>query len=195
MYKIKCKDWRENNALIHADYYGRRGIVIDKEFRKVTISNPGTFRIDINEAIAGGISDARNSKIFNMFSLVNVGERSGIGLCDVYSAWKSYGYKQPEFKESVDPDRITLTLQIECAGANDNNGTNGGVNHGANEGDTEGCGVNSGTNEKYGANEINIIAYIKENPTASSSIVNIGSFYRNIRCATWNDFCTAVSYK
>ena len=160
------------NALIHADYYGRRGIVIDKEFRKVTISNPGTFRIDINEAIAGGISDARNSKIFNMFSLVNVGERSGIGLCDVYSAWKSYGYKQPEFKESVDPDRITLTLQIECAGANDNNGTNGGVNHGANEGDTEGCGVNSGTNEKYGANEINIIAYIKENPTASSSIIS-----------------------
>lgn len=107
-----------------------------------------------------------------MFSLVNVGERSGIGLCDVYSAWKSYGYKQPEFKESVDPDRITLTLQIECAGANDNNGTNGGVNHGANEGDTEGCGVNSGTNEKYGANEINIIAYIKENPTASSSIIS-----------------------
>lgn len=160
------------NALIHADYYGRRGIVIDKEFRKVTISNPGTFRIDINEAIAGGISDARNSKIFNMFSLVNVGERSGIGLCDVYSAWKSYGYKQPEFKESVDPDRITLTLQIECAGANDNNGTNGGVNYGANEGDTEGCGVNSGTNEKYGANEINIIAYIKENPTASSSIIS-----------------------
>lgn len=101
------------NALIHADYYGRRGIVIDKEFRKVTISNPGTFRIDIDEAIAGGISDARNSKIFNMFSLINVGERSGIGLCDVYSAWKSCGYKQPEFKESVDSDRITLTLNIE----------------------------------------------------------------------------------
>lgn len=101
------------NALIHADYYGRRGIVIDKEFRKVTISNPGTFRIDIDEAIAGGISDARNSKIFNMFSLINIGERSGIGLCDVYSAWKTNGYKKPEFIESVDPDRITLTLEIE----------------------------------------------------------------------------------
>ncbi len=42
------------NALIHTDYYGRRGIVIDKEFRKITISNPGTFRVDINAAIAGG---------------------------------------------------------------------------------------------------------------------------------------------
>lgn len=87
--------------------------MIDKEFRKVTISNPGTFRIDIDEAIAGGISDARNSKIFNMFSLINIGERSGIGLCDVYSAWKTNGYKKPEFIESVDPDRITLTLEIE----------------------------------------------------------------------------------
>ena len=101
------------NALIHADYYGRRGIVIDKEFRKITISNPGTFRVDINAAIAGGISDARNSVIFNMFSLINVGERSGIGLCDVYSAWKANGYKEPEFVETVDPDRITLTLEIE----------------------------------------------------------------------------------
>ncbi len=107
------------NALIHADYYGRRGIVIDKEFRKVKIANPGTFRIDIDEAIAGGISDARNSKIFNMFSLINIGERSGIGLCDVYSAWKSNGYKQPEFIESVDPDRITLTLEIEVDDNND----------------------------------------------------------------------------
>lgn len=114
------------NALIHADYYGRRGIVIDKEFRKVTISNPGTFRIDINEAIAGGISDARNSKIFNMFSLINVGERSGIGLCDVYSAWKSCGYKQPEFIESVAPDRITLILNIEV-NANNNFDNNSNV--------------------------------------------------------------------
>lgn len=32
------------NALIHADFYGRRGIVIDKEYRKITIANPGTFR-------------------------------------------------------------------------------------------------------------------------------------------------------
>ncbi len=44
------------NALIDADYYGRRGIVIDKEFRKVVISNAGTFRVDIKEAIADGVS-------------------------------------------------------------------------------------------------------------------------------------------
>lgn len=118
------------NSLIHADYYGRRGIVIDKEFRKVTISNPGTFRISIDEAIAGGISDARNGKIFNMFALINVGERSGSGLCDVYSVWEENGFKRPEIIESIDPDRVTLTLQIEIDGNLDGNDGNSDGNEG-----------------------------------------------------------------
>ena len=50
------------NALIHADYYGRRGIVIEKDFKTIKISNPGTFRVNVAEAIDGGISDARNTK-------------------------------------------------------------------------------------------------------------------------------------
>lgn len=83
------------NSLIHADYHDRRGIVIDKEFRKVTISNPGTFRIGIDEAIAGGISDARNGKIFNMFALINVGERYGLKLMAIHSL-KQKGYIQRE---------------------------------------------------------------------------------------------------
>lgn len=74
---------------------------------------PSTENVANDDAISGGINDARNSAIFNMFSLISVGERSGIGLCDVYSAWKANGYKEPEFVETVDPDRITLTLEIE----------------------------------------------------------------------------------
>ena len=98
--------------------------MIDKEFRKVTISNPGTFRISIDEAIAGGISDARNGRIFNMFYLINVGERSGTGLCDVYHIWRENGFKEPELIETVDPDRITITLQIEIDGNLDGNDSN-----------------------------------------------------------------------
>ena len=48
-----------------------------------------------------------------MFSLINVGERSGIGLCDVYSTWKTNGYRRPIIEEKVDPDRVILTLYIE----------------------------------------------------------------------------------
>ena len=112
------------NALIHTDFYGRRGIVIDKEFRKITIANPGTFRISIDEAIAGGISDARNGRIFNMFALINVGERSGTSICDVYHVWDENGFKKPSFVETVDPDRVVLTLQIETDGNPDGNDGN-----------------------------------------------------------------------
>lgn len=119
------------NVLIHADFHGRRGIVVDKEFRKIVIANPGTFRIGIDEAIAGGISDARNGRIFNMFALINVGERSGTGICDVYHIWAENGFKEPSYVETVDPDRIVLTLQMDPYdngddGNDDNNDGNGG---------------------------------------------------------------------
>ncbi|MBQ7916130.1 MAG: winged helix-turn-helix transcriptional regulator, partial [Firmicutes bacterium] len=111
------------NALIHADYYGRRGVVIDKEFQKITISNPGTFRISIEEAVAGGISDARNSKIFNMFSLIDVGERSGSGVCDLFNTWQENSLSSPSITEMMDPDRVTMVLFLESGTLEDRNGT------------------------------------------------------------------------
>lgn len=165
------------NALIHADYYGRRGILIDKEFRKVTIANPGTFRIDIDEAIAGGISDARNSKIFNMFSLINIGERSGIGLCDVYRAWNTNGYKKPEFIESVDPDRITLTLEIEVDGNRDGNEGNIDDNRDGNDGNHEG---------NLNGTDLRVLAVLKEPPSLSAVKIaeNLGVSKSTVERAT-----------
>lgn len=107
----------------------RRGIVIDKGFCKITIANPGTFRIGIDEAIAGGISDARNGRIFNMFALI-MGERSGMGICDVYHVWDENGLKKPSFVETVDPDRVVLTLHIESDGNADGNDGNADGNDG-----------------------------------------------------------------
>ena len=98
--------------------------MIEKEFRKLKLSNPGTFRISVDDAISGGISDARNGRIFNMFSLIKVGERSGMGLCDLYTNWKNSGYEKPVIEESIEPDRITLTLQIEIEKANVTNVAN-----------------------------------------------------------------------
>lgn len=83
-----------------------------------------TFRISIEEAIGGGISDARNGRIFNMFALISVGERSGTGICDVYHVWDENGFKKPSFAETVDPDRVTLTLEIDTDGNIDGNDGN-----------------------------------------------------------------------
>jgi predicted HTH transcriptional regulator len=60
------KDLREvlANALIHADYYGRRGIVIEKKRDEIKISNPGTCRPEIKEILEGDVSDPRNPILF-----------------------------------------------------------------------------------------------------------------------------------
>lgn len=101
------------NALIHADYHGRQGIVIEKRYSKLMFRNPGCLRMAKEAAIGGGRSDARNSRIFNIFALINIGERSGTGLSDIFAIWKEYGYEQPSITENYQPDQTTVTVQVE----------------------------------------------------------------------------------
>ena len=58
------------NCLINADYYGRQGLVIIKKRDVITLSNPGGFRIDVEAAKSGGVSDPRNSTLIKMFNLI-----------------------------------------------------------------------------------------------------------------------------
>ena len=102
------------NALIHADYHGRRGIVIDKYPKRLEVSNPGTLRMSKSVAIAGGTSDARNGKIFNIFSLVRIGERSGMGLSSLYGVWEKEKFAEPSIIESYEPDRIKVVVEFEA---------------------------------------------------------------------------------
>lgn len=125
-------------------------LVVDKEFCKIVIANPGTFRIGIDEAIAGDISDARNGKIFNMFALINVGERSGTGICDVYHIWAENGFKEPSYVETVDPDRIVLTLQMDPYDNGDD-------------------GNNDGNDGSLTQNEIYVLQVISKMPALSAS--------------------------
>jgi predicted HTH transcriptional regulator len=101
------------NALVHADYFGRQGIVVEKEFRRISISNPGVFRISRDVAISGGTSDARNARLFNIFSLVDVGERSGSGLCNIFHVWRATGNPTPTVFETFDPERIEFVLEMK----------------------------------------------------------------------------------
>ena len=39
------------NPLIHADYYDRRGLVIQKWPDKISIANPGAFRINVQPSL------------------------------------------------------------------------------------------------------------------------------------------------
>lgn len=104
------------NALIHADYNGRRGVVIEKFKDRLEISNPGTLRLTSDEAMEGGISDPRNSNIFKMFVLVNVGERIGSGLQNIRYVWNSLNLPVPNIEERFSPDRIHLVMAFHNEG-------------------------------------------------------------------------------
>ena len=100
------------NCLINADYYGRQGLVIIKKRDVITLSNPGGFRIDVEAAKSGGVSDPRNSTLIKMFNLIDVGERAGSGIPNIFSVWNKQGWSAPVITESFEPDRITLSLLI-----------------------------------------------------------------------------------
>ena len=101
------------NALIHADYHGRQGIVVEKRFNEILVSNPGTMRISKEVAIEGGRSDPRNAQVFNIFSLIGIGERSGTGLSNLYALWEQHGFSTPIIREEFDPEKTIVNIATE----------------------------------------------------------------------------------
>lgn len=82
------------NALIHANYYDRHGLLIQKMRHQIIISNPGGFRISVTDAVSGGLSDPRNDTLIKMFNLIKVSEHVG-GLPKIHAIWKQQGWHMP----------------------------------------------------------------------------------------------------
>ena len=99
------------NCLINADYYGTRGVVIKKDQDRIIFENPGYIRTD-KEQTRRGESDSRNKTLMKMFNLINIGERSGSGVPNIFNTWNDQGWKEPVIEERFDPDRTTLTLEF-----------------------------------------------------------------------------------
>lgn len=99
------------NCLINVDYYGTRGVVIKKDQDRIIFENPGYIRTD-KEQMRRGESDSRNKTLMKMFNLINIGERSGSGVPNIFNTWNDQGWKEPVIEERFDPDRTTLTLEF-----------------------------------------------------------------------------------
>jgi predicted HTH transcriptional regulator len=100
------------NALIHANYYDRQGLVIHRRLKNITIANPGGMRISVDDAVFGGISDPRNVTLLKLFGMINVAERGGTGVSGIYHVWKEEGWKTPILEEHFNPGRTILTLNL-----------------------------------------------------------------------------------
>jgi predicted HTH transcriptional regulator len=100
------------NSLIHANYYDRLGLVIHRRPQSITMANPGGLRVSLDEALAGGVSDVRNVTLVKLFNFLNIGERAGSGLPNIYAAWKMEGWPPPCLEEKFNPERTVLSLVI-----------------------------------------------------------------------------------
>ena len=101
------------NCLINADYYGLRGVVIQKYPDRIVLANPGDIRTGKKQMRLGGESDPRNKTLMKMFNMINIGERAGSGVPNIFNVWEDEGFVEPEIEERFDPDRTILTLMLK----------------------------------------------------------------------------------
>ena len=104
------------NCLINADYHGLRGVVIRKEPDKLILANPGYIRTGKKQMRLGGESDPRNKALMKMFNLINIGERAGSGVPNIFNVWADEGWEEPVIEERFDPDRTVLSLSFKKNG-------------------------------------------------------------------------------
>jgi predicted HTH transcriptional regulator len=100
------------NALIHADYEGRIGLLVTKEPGVFTFRNPGGLRLSVEEIRAGGRSDCRNRTLQRMFLMLGLGEQAGSGFSRILRAWREQQWQVPLLSEDVDLDVTTLRLNM-----------------------------------------------------------------------------------
>ena len=47
-----------------------------------------------------------------MFNLINIGERAGSGVPNIFNVWADEGWEEPVIEERFDPDRTVLSLSF-----------------------------------------------------------------------------------
>lgn len=100
------------NALIHADYSGQGGIVIDRYANRFEFSNPGTLLVSREQILHGGVSECRNKSLQLMFQMLGVGDKAGSGIDKIRQSWAAEHWQSPSFKETARPDRVLLALPM-----------------------------------------------------------------------------------
>ena len=100
------------NALVHADYRGQGGIIIEEYKDRFEMSNPGTLLISFEQLLRGGVSECRNKSMQQMFMMIGGGEKAGSGIDKIRQGWNSQKWRSPSIQEHYRPDRVRLILPM-----------------------------------------------------------------------------------
>ena len=57
-----------------------------------------------------------DKSLMKMFNLINIGERAGSGVPNVFNVWADEGWEEPVIEERFDPDRTVLSLSFKKSG-------------------------------------------------------------------------------
>lgn len=61
-----------------------------------------------------GESDPRNKSLMKMFNLIDIGERAGSGVPELFSVWESEGWEEPVIEERFgEAERTVLLLSFK----------------------------------------------------------------------------------
>ena len=100
------------NSLIHADYSGQGGVVIDRYLDCFEFSNPGTLLLSREQLLRGGVSECRNKSLQLMFQMLGVGDKAGSGIDKIRKSWAAHHWQSPRLAETMRPDRVQLILPM-----------------------------------------------------------------------------------
>lgn len=100
------------NALVHADYQGQGGIVVERYQNRFEFSNPGTLLVSFDQLGRGGVSECRNKALQTMFTMIGAAEKAGSGVDKIRQGWKSQHWRAPLVQEQMKPDRVRWLLPM-----------------------------------------------------------------------------------
>lgn len=76
--------------------------------------NPGSIRVGKYQMRLGGESDPRNKALMKMFNLIDIGERAGSGVPELFMVWEKEGWEEPQIEERLDSvERTTVILPFK----------------------------------------------------------------------------------
>lgn len=100
------------NAIIHADYAGQGGIVIQRFRHGFELSNPGSLLVSFEQLLRGGTSECRNKALQLMFQFMGMGDKAGSGIDAIRRGWAGQHWQYPSLGEEYQPDRVVLRLPM-----------------------------------------------------------------------------------
>lgn len=100
------------NAITNQNYLALPGLSIKKTLNKINIVNSGDVSLGIEQAKKGGISEPRNSNLMNYFRIIQVADRAGTGVPNIFDTFKSYQFPTPELIVERNPLRTILNMSF-----------------------------------------------------------------------------------